>query len=779
MKSYLKRLKLWHWILSVGSICLLSLIIATAYTWYKLPSLDDLTLSQLKSPLRIYTVDKKLMAVFGEVRRETIPFDDIPETLVSAILAAEDDEFFEHSGVDYKGMLRAFYHLLLDHRFSQGGSTITMQLARNFYLSHEKRLSRKFKEILLAWKIENRLTKQQILALYINKIYLGNRAYGFSAASQVYYGKALAELSIPQFAMLASLPKAPSTINPVANPERSLQRRNYVLRRMQELNLLDSEAYQQAVAFKENANLHGLHIEVDAPYVAEMARLEIEQKFGQEVYEKGYNVYTTIDATLQQTANKALRKNLQGYDQRHGYRGPLAKINIIEINSEELWLAELSEYQKAGHLVPGLVVEIKPKKAKVFSQDGKLITITQEGVEWINRYRGVSHSSQDIDPIKNALAEGDVIYLEEHNGEYYVDQLPQVQGALVSVDPRSGGIRVMVGGHTYSLNRFNHVTQARRQPGSSFKPFIYSAALEKGFTAATIVNDAPIVKQAGQDIQWTPDNDGSKYLGPIRLRYALAKSRNVVAIRVLEEIGLSHALDHVAKFGFAKETFPRNLTLALGSGEVTPLELARGYAVFANGGYLISPYLIDRVEDRHGKVVYKRFESTFCDSCTQSNQSVTLAPRVITSQNAFIMANMMKDVIDYGTAKRARELKRHDLAGKTGTTNDQRDAWFAGFHPSLVTVAWVGFDNPQSLGRGEYGGRTALPMWIDVMGAALANVPEAHIDLPGNMVNIKIDKQTGLLSCDQGNDVMFEIFRAGHVPEKGQCHAIEEDPEIF
>lgn len=768
-KSKFRTFLRWGLIASVLGLIVLS--IPTVWVWNHLPDLHDLSLSTLESPLRVYSSDNKLIGVFGEVRRETIAIDQFPKPMINAILSAEDDAFYEHSGVDAKGMLRALYYVLRDQRYSQGGSTITMQVARNNYLNKEKSLSRKFKEILLAWKIEHKLSKSKILEIYLNKIYLGNRAYGFAAAAQVYYGSTLDQLNVSQLAMLAGLPQAPSSANPIANVKRAVRRRNYVLHRMRNLNYLDDQAFDTALNFEDNAKLHGLAIELSAPHVAEMARLSMERLYGDNAYRQGYKVYTSIDSKMQAISSASLNKRLREYDIRQGFRGAVNHIDLSELNSEETWLAELSNYQAAANLVPVLVVSVD-SGIKVFTQQGQSLYLIDS-----NRVEGFAGIETDPAPFQFTdvnLQPGDIVYAEIKEEGARLAQIPEAQAAFVSIDPDTGRIISLVGGHAYSNGRFNRVTQARRQPGSSFKPFIYSAALENGYTAATLVNDAPLVKEVADDVDWMPDNDGSRFLGPIRLRYALAKSRNVVAIRVLEQIGLDAALDHIKRFGFDVEHFPRNLTLALGSSEITPLELARGYTVFANGGYLVEPYLIDRIEDQQGDVLFQNHPITVCGQCADNDTELSQAdvfPRVISPENAYIMYSMMKDVIGYGTGQRAKVLNREDLAGKTGTSNEQKDAWFAGFHPSLVAVAWVGYDNPKTLGPGEFGGRTALPIWIDVMRQAVDKKPEYQAQLPENMVNVKVDAKSGLLACSGASNVIFETFRADHLPDKANCQS--------
>jgi len=742
-----------------------------------LPSIDVLKDVRFQVPLRVYSRDMRLMAEFGEKKRAPMAYEEFPELMVKAVLAAEDARFFEHPGVDYLGLLRAVFYLVRTGEKGQGGSTITMQVARNFFLSREKTYLRKINEIMLAFKIEDKLSKRDILSLYLNKIYLGNRAYGVGAAAQVYYGLDVGQLNVAQLAMIAGLPKAPSRYNPIINPTRALTRRNYVLGRMFSLEYITEDEYNEAIKMVDDARLHGLSKEVTAPYVAEMVRAEMVERFGEVTYSEGYNVVTSIDSGLQLTANKAQRNALLAYDRRHGYRGPLSRQLLDDDSGEEQWMNLLRQHREINGLLPALVLEATPGTG--FGRMGE-----------------APKMAADI------LARGDVIRItEDATDQWSLAQVPVVEGALVSLDPKDGAIRALVGGFNFVNSNFNRVTQAERQPGSNFKPFTYSAALEKGFTLASLINDAPVVfEDEGLEATWRPENYSGKVFGPTRLHEALVKSRNLVSIRLLRAIGISYAIRYVSRFGFDKRRLPKDLSLALGSGAVTPLEVVSGYSVFANGGYRAIPYFIDRIENAEGEVVYQADPFTVCEWCEAEAESrariekglgtpvelakleqkdlfvgppvreemppVNIAPRVITPQNAYLMRTLMIDVVRSGTGRRALVLNRKDIGGKTGTTNDQQDAWFSGFSPDVVTTAWVGFDKPQPLGERETGGRAALPMWIEYMRTALRGLPEKPLVQPPGLVTVRIDPKTGLLASADNPDAIFETFRVENVPER-------------
>lgn len=780
----------------------------------KLPSIERLKDVQFQVPLRIFSRDEKLVAEFGEKKRTPLEIENVPELLINAVLAAEDDRFFEHPGVDYKGILRAVFYLLRTGEKGQGGSTITMQVARNFFLTREKTYLRKLNEILLAFKIERGLTKREILELYMNKIYLGNRAYGYAAATQVYYGITVDELTPAQAAMVAGLPKAPSTFNPVINPDRAMLRRKYVLTRMYDLGKLDYDTYHEALKEPDNSRLHSLSEEVVAPYIAEMVRAEMVSRYGTDTYTRGFRVYTSINSRLQTAANDALRKALIEYDKRHGYRGPEAHVELAGDAIEEDWRTLLSDYHVSNELWPALVIETGEQSVVVYERSHGRVELDWKTVSWARPWRGDGLEPGEAPKLtSDILRTGDIVRISQiEKDQWSLVQKPTVEGALVSLSPNDGSVLALVGGFDFSKSNFNRVIQAERQPGSNFKPFNYSAALEKGFTAATLVNDAPVVfEDAGLESTWRPENYSGKVFGPTRLRQALIQSRNLVSIRVLRAIGIPYAIDYAARFGFDVSKLPRDLSLALGSAAVTPMQLVTGYAGFANGGYRVSPYFIDRIESADGEVLYKADPEVVCPKCEAEQAGVgqsgdglietgtspneqgqddiadatsgdsdaeapvvngeteapkRVAKRIATPQNVYILTSILRDVIQRGTGRRARSLGRNDIAGKTGTTNDQRDAWFSGFNPEVVTTAWVGFDSPKTLGARETGGRAALPMWIDYMQEALKGVPEKAIEQPPGLVTVRIDPETGLLVGAGWPGAIFETFRSEYVPKR-------------
>jgi penicillin-binding protein 1A len=704
---------------------LAGLIIALVYP--NLPSLEALTDYQPKIPLRVYTAEGALIGEFGEERRSLISIKQVPEQLKHAILAAEDERFYQHTGIDYLGVARAAYANLTQGGRRQGASTITMQVARNFFLSSEKTLTRKLYEALLAFKIEHNLEKDQILELYVNQIYLGQRAYGFAAASQIYFGKSLDKLSLGEAAVLAGLPKAPSAYNPVANPQRARQRQQYVLRRMKELNHISDQEHAAAIKTpiqvrREAENFAGIHGE----FVAEMVRQAIYDQYPEEAYTKGFRVYTTIRKIDQEAAYEAVRHGLMNYDRSQGYRGPEAFIELAADANDDEFDEALAEHSDAGDLRAALVLAASPKEVRAVLRNGETATVSGEGLRFAAR------AFEDKAAQQRRIRRGAVIRLQkDEKKNWQVVQLPEAEAAFVSLDPGNGAIRALVGGFDFHRNKFNHIAQAWRQPGSSFKPFIYSASLEKGFTPATVIADAPIVIEAevtGSQ-RWEPKNYDGKFEGPLRLRTALAKSKNMVSIRILQSIDPKYAQDYVTRFGFDADKHPPYLTMALGAGSVTPLQMARGYAVFANGGYLIQPHFIQKIVDDRGNEL----------GTAHPPQAGEEALRVIDARNAFIMDSMMQDVTRYGTAASAARLGRRDLAGKTGTTNDFVDGWFCGYQPELVGIAWVGFDQPRTLGKNQTGGRVALPIWIDYMSRALKGAPEAHRTVPEGVVSARTE----------------------------------------
>mgnify|MGYP000554328354 CR=1 FL=1 len=822
-----------------------------------LPSVESLRDIRLQTPLRVYSKDMKLIGEFGEKRRSPITIEQTPEMFIKAILAAEDDGFYSHSGVSIKGLMRAVRQLVASGSIQSGGSTLTMQVARNFFLSREQRFIRKFNEILLSLQIEQELSKDEILELYINKIFLGNRAYGFQAAAHVYYGKDINELNLAQWAMMAGLPKAPSTYNPLANPTRALQRRNWILKRMLGLGYIRQDEYQNSLTAPVSARYHSRDLDLSAPYVAEMARKEAVDLFGDAAYTDGYQVVTTVDSALQDSARKALQKGLETYDDRHGYRGPEQRLDPELLADNDQLVDLLKEIPVLGGLEPAVVTAVTPRIISVQLRDRRVVEIPWEhGLSALRPYISENARGARIESAEEMFAPGDVVRVrrvvvsaeevareqaeqraeeqqasaaesaqidaptedpfaqtaaaEPHHGaqpreEWYLTQVPEAQGALVSLEPEDGAIRAMVGGYDFQQSHFNRVTQAARQPGSSFKPFIYSAALENGYTAASIINDAPIVfEQTNLEDVWRPENDGGDFLGPTRLRKALYLSRNMVSIRLLQALGIDRALNFAEGFGFERSKLARNLSIALGSSALTPLEMARGYAAFANGGFRVEPYLLDRVLDVHGEVVYQALPLTVCRDCPEAGeprerepepidllamqqeaelaspekepldlrtipvaplhageQARPRAPRAMSAETAYIMDSMLKDVIKRGTGRKALAMGRGDIAGKTGTTNGPRDSWFSGYSTYLATSAWVGFDANTPLGRNEYGGTAALPIWIEYMTSALDGLPERHLPQPDNIVTMRINPRTGLRTSGGG---IFEIFRANRVP---------------
>ncbi len=787
----------------------LGIITIVIVSWYVVPDLPDIdTLKDVKMqiPLRVYTSDLSLIAEFGEQRRTPIEIENVQPKLIEAFLSAEDDRFYVHPGVDWQGIVRAVYSLIKTGSKKQGGSTITMQVARNFFLSREKTYLRKLNEIFLAFKIERELSKDEILELYLNKIYLGQRAYGIAAAAQVYYGTDINSLSLAQVAMIAGLPKAPSTTNPVSDTERALIRRNYVLQRMLTLSYITEDEYEEASKLPISASLHATSIDIEAPYVAEMVRSNLIEKQGEAVYSTGLIVTTTIRDRNQNAANQALRSALLDYDKRHGYRGAEHHIEEIESKSEADIAALLESFPTLSNLYPGLVTHVNEKSISVIVSGIGQIEINWEGLKWASKYISENRQRSKPKTAGEIVEAGDIIRLiETETGEWALSQIPEIEGGLISLSPNDGAILALVGGFDFYRNKFNRITQARRQPGSGFKPLIYSAGLEAGKTAATLINDAPIVfDDPGVEDEWRPENYSHKSYGPTRLRVALTHSRNLVSIRLLHAIGVPFALEHIKKFGFDIAQLPHNLSLSLGSAEITPWQLARAYSVFANGGFLIDPYFIDEVKTYGDETIFKADSLVVCRKCVdkepkisneenidgplnenfdsmieveeKTNTEQLYAPRVISAQNAWIITSMTQDVIKYGTGRRALQLNRTDLSGKTGTTNDQHDAWFSGFNSNVVTVSWVGFDKFKPLGSIETGGRAALPMWLDYMKVALDGMPESIVERPEGLVNVRIDPVTGELANSNNPNAIFEVFRTENAPK---TTAETNQPDIF
>ena len=747
----------WAFPLFLLASTFLIVVILAAFTavvvYPTLPSLQVLTDYQPKIPLRVYSEDGSLLGEFGEERRAFVAIANVPKPMVSAILAAEDERFYHHRGVDYIGVARAALSNFVSGGVRQGASTITMQVARNFFLTKERTLTRKFNEMLLAFKIEASLSKDEILQLYVNQIYLGQRAYGFAAASQIYFGKSLDKLALGEFAMLAGLPKAPSAYNPIANPKRAELRQQYVLRRMRELGMINDEQLAEAerhpIIVKRASNEFGVHAE----HFAEMVRQAVYERYKDETYSRGIRVYTTLSARHQEAAYHALRKGVQEYDRRHGYRGPEGYAELPGKLNDEVLEEALQDVNDNDDLIAAVVTEATPKLVKAYRRGGEIVEIADEGLRFASRMLG------DKVNANQRIRRGAIIRLQKDDkARWHISQLPAVESALISADPRDGAIRALVGGFDFSRNQYNHVTQALRQPGSSFKPFVYSAALEKGFTAATIINDAPLTFSATQtgSEPWEPKNYDGKFEGPMRLRTALVKSKNLVSVRILQAISPQYAQDYVTRFGFDPKLHPPYLTMALGAGSVTPMQMAQAYSVFANGGYRVTPYFIERVEDNRGNVLLQAKPARASDDAEQ----------VIDPRNAFIMQSIMRDVVRVGTAARAMRLGRNDLAGKTGTTNDFIDAWFCGFNSSLVAIAWIGFDQPQSLGRNETGGTAALPMWMGYMSVVLKGVPEQPFSPPSGVVSLRVNPETGM-RAPEGEGGVVDYFYQEFVPPEG------------
>lgn len=759
----------------------------------KLPDAEELRKVRLQIPMRVFSSEGLLIAEFGEKRRIPAEYESIPPQLIDAFLAAEDDRFFEHPGVDYQGLIRAAYSLAVTGEKTQGGSTITMQVARNFFLSREKTYLRKLNEIILALEIEQTLSKEEILALYLNKIYLGSRAYGVGAAAEVYYGKTLDQMTLAEMAMIAGLPKAPSASNPIANPERALERRNYVLSRMLDVGFIDEQQYDIAVAEPVSARYHGRDIEVYAPYVAEMVRTDLIEEYGENLYTDGIKVHTTINAVHQHAATKALQDALLAYDRRHGYRGAIDKIESTSIPDAEKAEQLLDTFQSVGPLRAALVLATDDEKATadVYIRRTGEISLPFTAVSWAQPQLSTNSMGKKPQKISDVLSKGDVIYVRQDDEEnWQLAQIPEVEGAMVALSPFDGAVTALQGGFDFFHNKFNRALQSKRQPGSGFKPFIYSAALEKGYHAASIINDAPVVfDDVGLENVWRPENYSGQFYGPTRLREALTHSRNLVSIRLMRDIGINYVIEYAQRFGFDPDQLPNNLSLALGSGSAAPIDMASAYATFANGGYRVEPYIIKRVEDADGNIVKTAEPFTVCETCIaplESPSSINAdtqqalaspwmgfkpAERIIPAQNAYLMNSMLRDVVRFGTGRQALSLGRNDLAGKTGTTNDQVDAWFNGYNPELVAISWVGFDNPRNLGRFETGGRAALPMWIDFMREALRDVPETEFIPPVDMVTVRINPETGLLARTDSEKAIFETFRADEVPEAGRSQS--------
>lgn len=780
-----KTLKILLILFVLGALAAIGVTYAI-YTQVKdsIPTVEEMKAIELQVPLRIYTRDEQLIGEYGEQRRTPLKYEDVPRDLENAVLAAEDSNFYHHPGVDVVGLLRAVYQLVATGEIQSGGSTITMQVSRNYFLSFEQTFMRKFTEIFISLKMEQELSKHEILELYMNKIYLGKRAYGFDAAAQVYYGKHLSELNLAQYAMIAGLPKAPSRYNPVANPSRALIRRNWILQRMLSLGMIEKEAYQAAIETPVTAKNYGIQPDVEANYVAEMVRHKLYQEYGDELYTEGYTVYTTILSERQKAANKAIYDGVLAYDERHGYRGTLdTRTGLVDASLEEQ-LEVLEDIDNLPSWQAALVLDTSAEVATVRLENGEKFKLPFAAMEWAAPYVNENYHGKAPQSVKDVVVPGDLIQLRpDADTTWRLTQMPTVQSALVSLDSHDGAIESLVGGFDYFSNKFNRITQSKRQPGSNFKPFIYSSALNRGYTAATIINDAPVVfKDTDLAQAWRPTNDSGKFYGPTRLRQALYRSQNIVSVRILDEMGIRPTLEFLKRFGFDPDELPHNLSLSLGSANLSPMQIASGYTVFSNGGFRVEPYLIDRIENRYGERLFEAQPTTVCRDCTLvqdseqegrtlglfgSGENVTKRPvaeRVLDDEVSFIIYDIMRDVIRYGTGRRARVLDRDDIAGKTGTTNDGRDAWFSGFNGDVVTTVWTGFDDMSPLGRGEWGGSASLPTWIDYMRERLANTPESYVHKPASLVSVRIDPETGERAYPGQENAIFEMFRPDHVP---------------
>ena len=748
----------------------------------KLPDEEKIRDIELQVPLKIYTSDLKLIGEFGEKRRTALQFENIPTHYVNAVLAAEDDTFFEHSGVSYSGLIRSVYRLLSSGRIQGGGSTITMQVAGNYLTSRDISLFRKIKDIFLAYRLERAYSKEEIFEFYVNRIFFGNRAYGIAAASEVYYGKPLKELNLAQWAMIAALPKAPSSINPLVNPKRALARRNWILNRMLELEFIHIEQYNLAIEAPITATYHGLVSEVEAPYVSETIRRFMIQQYGLNAYTEGYEVYTSIDSSMQKAANFSIAKGLQEYDRRHGFRKPenlkdlfpedfilmnlddqlkYVDVNLSQDNDDNFESSSLAkainsleEFTETNNRFPGLVLDAD-QELRVLIKNGDIVSIPwSDRMDWARPFINENRRGARPKAYKDLLNFGDLVWIQKEDitGELFLTQIPDLQGSLVSIDPNNGSIKALVGGYDFYLSKFNRAEQASPLLGSNFKPFLYASALSEGFTASTLINDAPIIFEDEMlEEKWRPRNASGKFYGPTRLREGLLQSRNLVSVRLLRELGVDKAISYAQRFGFDKSRLPADLSLSLGTASLSPLKNAAAYSVFANGGKQIEPYLIETIIDRSGKVVFKR-----------ENKELK---QVIDPRIAFLITDILQEASIRGTARKVSELQRRDFAGKTGTTNEAESTWFTGYNNSLVTTVWAGFDQPRSLGSREFGSSVALPIWLSFMKEIIEVIPENNPLPPEGLSVIKIDKSTGKRANEDTTDTIFEYYLEEYIPD--------------
>jgi penicillin-binding protein 1A len=776
-----------------------ALACAFVYLQPSLPTVEAMRNADMQVPLRVYARSGQLMAQIGEQRRIPVAYEQVPEQVRQAFLAAEDDRFFQHHGFDYAGIVRSTLNNVFS-RSTQGASTITMQTARSMFLTQRRDYRRKLQEVFVTYRLEREFTKEQIFALYLNAIFFGHRAYGVAAAAETYFGKSLEQLTLAETATLARVPQSPSRINPISAPEEMVGRRGYVLRRMTELGYITPQQAETAASAKIRARIHSPNFEIEAPYLVEMVRLEVIKRFGAQAPNEGYKVFTTVDTRLQAAANRAVRLGLIEHDRRHGWRGAQNRVELGSDESEANLSGIVDEYPTIGPLAPAVVVNVAARSARVFARNRGFVNIEWDGLSWARRKVNDDEVGPEPKAADEILARGDVIYvLVGRNNQAQLVQVPEAESALIALDPDDGAIAALVGGFDYfesGRGKFNRATQARRQPGSAFKPFLYSGALENGFTAASVVMDAPIiVDDPSMEEAWRPENSSGQFYGPTRLREALVKSRNLVSIRILQEMGVRRAIDYATRFGFTREQLPANLTLALGTMPATPLEIASGFAVFANGGFRIAPYFVDRIEDPSGKIVYQATPRSVCRECEQNELLLdgrsggatpaslrnfdtirdkrSLPPpeqraeRAISAQNHWLIDNMMAEVITRGTGRRALALGRNDLAGKTGTTNDAKDTWFNGYSPDLVGTVWVGYDQERSLGRGEEGARTAVPIWVNFMREALRNVPQRSRPLPEGLVQVRVNPDNGAVASADDPTAIFETFMTDRLPTGG------------
>ncbi|GAB2535678.1 penicillin-binding protein 1A [Rhodanobacter koreensis] len=816
-----KRLLRWALILAFSGLLLAVIAVGVAY-WLvapRLPSVAVLKDYHMQVPLRVLSADSKLIASFGETRRIPVAIADVPDLLKHAVLSAEDAEFYHHPGVDWRGIVRAGWHVVVTGGDKgPGGSTITQQVARNIFLSPEKLYSRKLTEIFIALRIEHELSKDQILELYLNKMFLGHRSYGVAAAAEYYYGKTLDQLTVAECALIASTFQLPSVVNPINSPKRAIARRNWVLGEMLRHGYITKPVYEQAIAEPNHAYPHEQPIEVDAPYLAEMVRRQVLDRLGNEALTEGYVVKTTLQSTRQQAAVEALRNGLMIYDHRHGWRGPEAHQDLPADASDQDYDNLLSSYTVISGLQPGLVTASSAKEATVYLSSHENVELDLTAMSWARPRIDDDRVGAAPRSVDSVLKRGDIVRLSrDDKGNWQLDQIPAAQAALTSINPEDGSIQALVGGFNFARSKFNRAVMAARQPGSSFKPYLYSAAFERGFTPSSIINDAPLAlpDPSRPDGIWTPSNDDGKFAGPMRLREALVQSKNLVSVRLLDAMGVRYAREYATRFGFPLDALPANLSLALGTASVSPMSMARGYAVFANGGYLVTPYFISEIDDRNGKPVYQANPARACNDCQErlldtrppgpppadmlktpandvaaatsaapaqassidgvgvavlpadvhgeSAHPPVLAPRVIDPRNDYLITSLMKDVILRGTGSAAKTLDRTDLAGKTGSTNDHRDAWFVGFNGDLSTAVWVGYDNYASLGHGEFGAKAALPIWMDYMATVLKGLPENSLPMPPGISTVLINSQNGLPTSAGDPNGMNEIFKVEDV----------------